>query len=358
MELYKNLENLKNLSDAFYSAEQDIKIKGNEYTVKSFTYRLASYSEFNYDNAKDSRGTAYYTEKGKDNWKLFCRSYPKFWNLGENIPKEDYMKDNPVIECFEKLDGSLILVGMIDDKLIAKSKTSLYSDQAELANKFLDSHAEYRAFCEEMISKGKTPVFEGIGRNNVIVLRYDVDFELVLLGVVDNFTGEIQTFKDLPNYKNIKIAEVYYKDWDELLEIKENSKPNIEGFVVKSSKGLCKVKVNAYLDLHSLKDSVNNVKSLASLILDDNLDDLIGSFRDDEATVNYIIEEQEKISKTYNTLVKTVEDNYKLSKHLNRKEFAIHNQKEFPGIFGLLMSKYLGKEVNYKDFFMKNKMYE
>jgi len=83
MKLYKNLENLKNLSDAFYSAEQDIKIKDTTYTVKSYTYRLASYTEFNYDNAKDSRGTAYYTEKGKDDWKLFCRAYPKFWNLGE-----------------------------------------------------------------------------------------------------------------------------------------------------------------------------------------------------------------------------------------------------------------------------------
>ena len=115
MELYNNLENLENLSDAFYSSEQDIKIKDTEYTVKSYSYRLASYTEFNYPNAVHSRGTAYYTEKGKEDWKLFCRAYPKFWNLNEGIEKSEYMKDNPVLECYEKMDGSLILMGQIGD---------------------------------------------------------------------------------------------------------------------------------------------------------------------------------------------------------------------------------------------------
>jgi len=288
----------------------------------------------------------------KEEFNKICSEHVKNDNMTE------YMKDNPVQKCFNKLDGSLILVGIIDNKLIAKSKTSLFSDQAYMANRFLDAHTEYRNFCEEMIAKGKTPVFEGIGSENIIVIRYTVDFELVLLGVVDNTTGEVETFEELPEYPNIKIAEVYYKDWDELLEIKENSQENIEGFVVKSDKGLCKVKTLKYIDLHSLKDSINSEKALASLILDDNIDDLIGSFRDDEVTVNYIIQKQEEISKVYNTLVKSVEDTYKKTKNLERKDFAIHNRNEFPGLFGLLMSKYLGKEVNYKDFFMKNKMYE
>ena len=358
MELYKNLENLQNLSDAFYSAEQDIKIKDKIYTVKSYSYRLASYSEFTHPNAKDSRGTAYYTEKGKDDWKIFCRGYPKFWNLGESVPKEEYMLDNPVIECFQKLDGSLTLISSISGKLIAKSKTSLNSEQAQLANSFLETHTEYRSFCEDMISNNKTPVFELIGKKNVIVIRYDVDFDLILLGVVNNKTGEIETFNELPEYSTIKIAETYHKTWDELLEIKENSKEDIEGFVVKSNKGLCKVKTNKYTSLHTLKDSVNNIKTLTNLILDDDLDDLISSFRDDEETIKFIIEKQETISKSYNTLVKTVETAFKESKDLERKEFAIKNQKEYKGIFGLLMSMYLGKHVNYKEFFMKNKLYE
>lgn len=357
-ELYKNLENLQNLSDAFYSSEQDLTVKGITYTVKSFSYRLASYTDFKYPNAKDSRGTAFYTEKDKDDWKLFCRAYPKFWNLGESIPKEDYMKDNPTQECFNKLDGSLILVGSINGKLIAKSKTSLYSDQAELANSFLETHTQYRSFCEAMISEGYTPVFELIGKKNVIVIRYDVDFELVLLGIVNNKTGEITTFDELPAYSTIKIAESYDKTWDELLEIQENSQDNIEGFVVKSEKGLCKVKIQKYVQLHALKDSVNNTKALTNLILDDNLDDLISSFRDDKVTIDFILKAQEKISHRYNLLVKTVEEAYKKSKDLERKEYAILHQKTNKGIFGLLMAKYLGKEPDYKAFFMKNKMYE
>ena len=144
----------------------------------------------------------------------------------------------------------------------------------------------------------------------------------------------------------------------EVLELSQEYITKEEGFVVKSDKGLCKIKHAAYKDLHALKDSVNNIKALASLIIDDNLDDLIGSFRDDRITLKYIIEKQERISKAYNMLVKTVEDIYEKTKHLERKDFAIQNRKEFPELFGLLMSKYLGKEVNYKDFFMKNKLYE
>jgi len=357
--LFKNLMNLSILNDAFYFSDQDLTIQGVTYTIRSFTYRLAPYTAFELPNAKDSRGTAFYTIKDKDDWKIFTRAYPKFWNLNEGVSKEDYIKDNPVQKCFNKLDGSLILVGKIGTNLIAKSKTSINSEQAQMSQELLNFNKYLRLFCEYCITFGKTPVFEFIGSDNVIVLRYPVKRELVFLGAVDNKTGEI-TIEENPEqfYKKwkIKCADVFDYTWDELFKIQETSKPSIEGFVVKSKKGLCKCKVQSYVELHHLKDSVNNIKSLASLIIDDNLDDLIGSFRDDKATIDYILEVQEEISNRYNTLVKQVEKLYNENKHLSRKDYAIKLKKY--GAFGLIMSKYLDKEVDYKDFFMKNKMYE
>jgi len=305
---------------------------------------------FEAEFAKELRGTAFYSEKGKEDWKLFCRAYPKFFNLGE-IPG-DFTENNDIIESYEKLDGSVIFFGSIKDKIIAKSKTSINSDQAKMAQDIFDNNEDIKLFCSKMIDKGETPVFELVGPDNVIVLRYSKN-ELVLLGTVNNVTGKITTYENL----NIRTAEVYKGyTWDKLLEIQETAKPDIEGFVVKTENGLVKVKVKSYVQLHHLKDSVNNTKTLATLILDDNLDDLLGSFRDEKDTIDYIISMQDRISEQYNHLVKTVEDMYEETKHLSRKEFAIKN-KERP-LFGLVMSKYLGKDIDYKTFFMKNKLYE
>lgn len=347
MKLFQNLENLKNLSEAFYSTDQDIEVNSKTYTVRSFTYRLASYTEFSLPNAIDSRGTAYYSEKDKNEWKLFTRAYPKFWNLGEGVDTITYLKDNQVKECYEKLDGSLILVGSIDGKLVTKSKISLNSDQAAIAQTLLNESAKLQEFCNTQINSGFTPVFELVGPSNVIVLRYNSD-ALVLLGCVNNVTGEVKTFKDL----NILTAKTYYYSWDDLLHIQTTSSPNIEGFVVKSEKGLCKVKVASYVALHKLKDNVNNIKALTELIIDDNLDDLMGSFKDDQKTIDYIVEVQEKISKKYNHLINTCEKIYNETKNLERKEYAILNkEKEF---FVLLMALYLGRTPDYKTFYMKN----
>jgi len=360
--LFNNLMRLADENEAFYFSDQNITINGKDYIIRSFTYRLASWSDFQ-DNinldSRESRGTAFYTEADKNDWELFCRAYPKFWNLGEGIPVDDFVSEHKPYASFEKMDGSLILFGRINGKVIAKSKTSINSDQAKMAQDIYDNNKSIKSAVNYMINLGITPVFELVGPDNVIVLRYDEN-KLVLLGQVDNDNGNVVPAGLLEKRKySVDVAEVYKHNWDELLEIKETSKPNIEGFVVLTEDGeMVKVKVNSYIQLHHLKDSVNNVKSLALLILDDNLDDLIGSFQDDQKTVDYIVEMQEKIGHKYNHLVAMVEEYTNKNKELDRKEFAIKTQKEMKPFMSLCMSLYLGKEVNFKEFFMKTKMYE
>jgi hypothetical protein len=56
----------------------------------------------------------------------------------------------------------------------------------------------------------------------------------------------------------------------------------------------------------------------------------------------------------YNHLVDTVERFYERNKHMERKDYAILGQKELEKMhFGLAMSKYTGKPVNYKEFMAK-----
>jgi len=359
--LYNALEELTKTNEAFYSASQEININGTDYIVKSYSYRLASWSDFQLPYAKEARGTAFYSAKGSDEWHLFCRAYKKFFNLGEVIPVNEFIETHEPVASFEKLDGSLILFGMIEDKVIAKSKTSINSEQAQLAQSIVDNNTELRNFIvEDIIKTEHTPVFELVGPSNVIVLRYQND-DLVFLGRVDNsdcseLPVDVDISKSLEK-RGISFAKIYKHTWGELLEIKETSKPHIEGFVVQTNEDFVKVKVNSYISLHHLKDSVNNLKSLSALIVSDNLDDLIGSFQDDQATVDYIVSMQEKIGHKYNHLVANVEDLFEKYKHLERKDFAIKTREEVADYFPLLMNKYLGKKIDYKDYFMKRKMY-
>jgi len=345
MNLFNELMELCNTNEAFYFADQTIE----NYTIRSFTYRLASYSDFmGTPCAVESRGTAFIKENDSDEWKIACRAYPKFWNLGEGIPMKDYIKNNSPLVSFEKLDGSLILVLRLPNgKLIAKSKSSINSEQAHLANKFLEENESYRNMCNSMINIGLTPVFEGIGRKNVIVLRYDVDFELRFLGSVNMKTGKIETvscetsekrFKHL--FPNVKFAKYYNYSWDELLEIQKTSKPNIEGFVVRTQSGFVKCKVNTYTELHHAKDSVQNIRALIATVLEDNTDDLIGLFRDDQETIAYIQKVQDAVFHKFNHLVieyKELRRKYFQDFGENRKEFA-QKYKSHPLFSGVMKS--------------------
>jgi len=358
--LFHNLMKLSENNEAFYFSDQDITINEKKYIIRSFSYRLASYTDFT-DNlhlsARESRGTAFYTEKGKENWELFCRAYPKFWNLGEGIEQKTFINEHNPYTSFEKMDGSLMLFGKISDKIIAKSKTSINSDQAQMAQKIYDANKTIQKTVEYLIEHDYTPVFELVGPDNVVVLRYSKN-ELVLLGYVENETGKVVPAGEFERNKfGIKTPKVYKHTWDELLDIKENSTDNIEGFVVLTDKSeFVKVKTQFYVNKHHLKDNINNIKSLTELILDDNIDDLISEFQGDQETIDYIIEMQTKIGHKFNHLVATVEKWVEENKGLNRKEFAIKTKNEFSE-FSLAMNLYLGKSPDYKEFFMKNKMY-
>ena len=328
-ELFDGLNHLCETNEAFYFSEQ----KYNEkYTIRSYSYRLASWSDFQVPYAKDCRGTAFILNNETNEWNLFTRAYRKFWNLGEGIAKDEYVSKNLPVKSFEKLDGSLILVGRIDGKLVPKSKTSINSEHAILANKLIQENEKLQHFIKTSLNEGHTPVFELVGPSFKIVLNYPKD-ELIFLGYVENTTADVVTFDGIGGVDafkettGIRPAECYNLTWEELLSTQENSKPDIEGFVVLCDNGeFVKIKTSHYVNLHHLKDNINNLTNLIPLILNDNLDDIIGQFQEDQVTIDYIVQTQEKVAHKFNHLVveyKNLRGLYFNKFEENRKEFAI-----------------------------------
>ncbi len=303
-ELFDGLNHLCETNEAFYFSEQSY--EDGKYTIRSYAYRLASWTDFQLPFAKDCRGTAFVLDNtGK--WNLFCRSYQKFFNLGEGISKVDYIKNNTPISSFEKLDGSLILVGKINDKLVAKSKTSINSDHAKRAQELIDSNEKLTQYLYDEITDGLTPVMELVGPGDFrIVLPYKED-ELVYLGSVEQVNYNVypvaKNLEEFNHISGIRCAKINNFTWDELTNIQETSKPDIEGFVVQTEDGFVKIKVQSYVHLHHLKDNVNNEKSLVNLILEDSVDDLMGQFQDDPDILKYITDVQTKLGHHFNHLV-------------------------------------------------------
>jgi T4 RnlA family RNA ligase len=328
-ELFDGLNKLCEETEAFYFSEQDY---GENHIVRSYTYRLATHTDFLKPYARDCRGTAFVLDKRTGEWNLFCRAYRKFANLGEWVSKEITLKERTAEKSFEKLDGSLILVGFIEGKIVAKSKTSINSDHAKKAQELIDKNQKLQRFIFTCHNEGFTPVFELCGPGEFkIVLNY-AENELVFLGYVNKLTANVlnsgeSTDENFKNLSGIRRAKIYDFSWAELQRIQEESDAKIEGFVVRMDNGeFVKCKVNAYKNLHFLKDNISNNSNLIPLIVNDNLDDLIGAFQDDSETLEYISKVQEKVSALFNHYVveyKNLRGSFFNKYNENRKEFAM-----------------------------------
>lgn len=328
-ELFDGLNKLCSENEAFYFSEQEY---DENYIVRSYAYRLASYTDFQKPYARDCRGTAFILDKRTGEWELFCRAYRKFFNLGEGVPKEVTLSERKAEKSFEKLDGSLILVGRIGDKLVAKSKTSINSDHAKKAQELINSNEKLQNFIYTTINEGYTPVFELCGSGEFkIVLNY-TDTELVFLGYVDKLTADVlnsteNTDENFKKITSVRRAKIYDFSWEELQRIQEESDAKIEGFVVRMDNGeFVKCKVKAYVNLHHLKDNINNNSNLVPIIVNDNLDDLIGAFQDDAKTLEHIARVQEKVAGLFNHYVveyKKLRGSFFNEYRENRKEFAM-----------------------------------
>lgn len=176
---------------------------------------------------------------------VIARPFPKFFNIQEH----DYLPNEP-FEVYEKMDGSLGILYWLEGKPYISSRGSFDSEQSEKATQML--YTKYKNIITTL-DQSKTYLFEIIYPENRIVVNYEEEEKLVLLGIVDTKTGEEEPIKEFgfpipQKFKN--------KSLDNLLT---TQKENFEGFVVRFSGGLrVKIKLEEYLRIHRV---VTNITS-------------------------------------------------------------------------------------------------
>lgn len=361
LNIYNSLMTLCDNDESFFYADQII----DSNTYRIFNYRLASYSQWLEPHATEARGITFRVDDTVESMalplELVSWPFEKFFNLNEN----PFTMDVPfsrTVSITDKIDGSLISSMMVNDKLWLKSKGSLFSDQAQAANKLIND-PEYLPlynFVKEYTQYNNTVIMEYTAPDNRIVIGYEKP-HLTVLAIRDNNSGNYVPLKEIVYLKE-NLEPYMVKDYiDEIDDVESfvnsiKDMEGIEGYVIKVYDQFIKIKTEWYLKLHHIKDSINSQRRLFEAVVYETTDDIRASFHDDPQAIERINEMEEKVSKIYHDMVHSVETFHKDNKHLERKEYAIKGQKELSKLhFGLAMRMYLGHDIDYRETMIKHR---
>lgn len=357
IQLFQQLMQLCANSDAFYYQD----FTRDQSTYRIFNYRLASYSDFMQPSALEIRGTMFEVDAAGNAMRLASRPMQKYFNINEN-PMTMNLDLSKVDSIELKADGSLISTYMHQGQLAFKSRGSIGSEQAVDATAWINlpENREYKATLIEAEYSGLTVNMEWCAPHNRIVIGY-VKPHLTVLNARHRDDGSYLPRQILEEWFGVAVIPEVDLKGKSIVEF-VNSIPamldDIEGYVVKIGKLWFKSKTDKYMSLHHTKDSITNPHRLFDVVLDEGTDDLRSMFATDAVAVAAINEMETYVVELHNKIVKLVEAFHAENKELSRKDYAIKGQASMEHMyFGLAMLKYVGKEINYKDW-MKSKYKE
>lgn len=183
---------------------------------------------------------------------IVARPFAKFFNWEEikEHPAFPASKFAMPYEVFDKEDGSLGIGVFYKGEFVIATRGSFTSDQAIRAAKILKKYDVNAA----ANFSAMTFLFEIIYPENRIVVDYEGEEKLVLLGMVETATGKELEYDQVKRVAE-KMGMPIVKRWEDNLsfeKIKAMNIQNREGVVVKFSWGRMKIKFEDYVALHRI----------------------------------------------------------------------------------------------------------
>ena len=357
---YKQATNIVENSNGVFT-ETKHSIDG--FNVSIFNYRLATYENFINPindlslNGLELRGLTFIFNKDGSLFKRYLLM-EKFFNINENKGTQlTDLNKLKIKSVYNKEDGSVIsFVKLPNGKVVAKSKASFDSYQANKANFIYNNDNDIKSFVNDMLNNEIVPIFEYVSPFNKIVINYTND-ELILLKLRDNETGEYINIDNITEEWNIKVPEKFNYTLDELEELSKSVEYK-EGWVIEFDNGLkAKKKTEWYFSLHKLfTEDLNKENYLIEKIIKEEIDDVI-SILDNSPYHDFI---REKVNKITNLISKYIDDKSNkvnelydvYNSYTNIKEFVINNlnSDEFSYVMNLVkldkLSKLSDNEIN------------
>jgi RNA ligase len=259
---------------------------------------------------------------------LICRKFHKFFNVGEK--EETQLNKINLYEphiVLEKLDGSCVIPQPSPDGFVLTTKSGV-TDISQQAEEFISDKPHYAKFIHSMFDGKLTPIFEWVSRKNRIVVDYEND-NLILTAIRNTEMGNYLPYfnmLDLAEHWNIPVVkavdglavqniELFVKqirEWEDS-----------EGVVLRFDTGhMVKIKADQYVLRHKTKDSISQEKNVISIILNDDVDDLIPLLTPEDAT--RIQEFQHAFWLAFEDVAGEIYDLYRqIDKGQSQKDFAL-----------------------------------
>jgi RNA ligase len=277
MSLFPVIENLEQYLPHVKDKEY-IGINKQDNGATVVCYNISNEKSFTTPAEKEARGIAF-----DSNGVLVSRPLHKFFNLAEREEVQPKNLDfNKIVAGFDKMDGSMITTGFMNNEFFSKSKKSFKSDVAVAATKFCTLNNKYIEFTKYCSLAMLTPIFEFTSPENRIVLRYEKE-NMTLLHIRYNFSGEYlipSEVQALAEKFDISYNRpVFGSEMDMTSLVKSlNTVEGIEGYVIQFQNGeMIKIKTKWYMDLHNLV-TFKRKRDIAYMVVEETIDDFIGYF--------------------------------------------------------------------------------
>jgi RNA ligase len=208
---------------------------------------------------------------------ILARPFRKFFNFGERGSDLPLHREHIITT---KLDGSMIHPVLIANKHLFLHTRKGHTDVAKQAERYmLSCDISYVRFCKAMLRGGWTPIFEYIGPNNRIVLRYEWE-DMILLALRHTVEGHIMSYKTMsvmaaqyhvPVVENLGAIQ----DRDAFVKGARNLE-DAEGYVVYYTDGyMVKIKAEDYVMKHRALDDMSSKKKVVALCTQGFMDDVL-----------------------------------------------------------------------------------
>jgi RNA ligase len=259
---------------------------------------------------------------------LICRKYHKFFNVGEK--EETQLNKINLYEphiVLEKLDGSCVIPQPSPDGFVLTTKSGV-TDISQQAEVFISDKPHYAKFIHSMFDGKLTPIFEWVSRKNRIVVDYEND-NLILTAIRNTEMGNYLPYfnmLDLAEHWNIPVVQAVDGLAVQNIELfvkQIREWEDSEGVVLRFDTGhMVKIKSDQYVLRHKTKDAINQEKNVISIILNDDVDDLIPLLTPEDAT--RIQEFQHAFWLAFEDVAGEIYDLYRqIDKGQSQKDFAL-----------------------------------
>ena len=306
--------------------DMKIKVKYDDNGLAIFNYELAA--DFSNEIVQEARGIII----DMNTLEVVCWPFRKFGNYFESYVDEI---DWSTARCQEKLDGSIIKLfwnkytnewqwatnGVIDAR--NSECSSLFSNTFYDIIKKADNLKDINF---DILDKTKTYIFELVGPENQIVIRYD-NIHLYHLGTRSNIDGQ-EYNEDIGIEKPKEYSLHSFEDCLEAAEkLNVNTLVDHEGFVVVDDNwNRIKIKSPSYVAMHHLANNgqlITSKEKVIDLLLSDdfNKEEVLKQYPEYEKVFNFYENEIKRVEKEVDGYIWSVRQFY-YSCGMNRKTVA------------------------------------